>query len=919
MTGAPKSDPGAFARVKTLFQHVLSLPPEGREPFLENREEFEPDLVAEARKLLKASPPTDFLEPVSGSVLDQIIDRSPQELIGQDVGVYKVERWINAGGMGDVYVARQTDRRLERKVAIKVLRRSLFTPTFFERMQEERELLERLHHPNIVKLCDAGVTSDGLPYLVMEYIDGRPITRYCDEKKLSMTERLRLFCEVCDAVHYAHQNLIVHRDLKPTNILVTADGAVKLLDFGIARLADLRQEEKSNLSFGATAAMTPQYASPEQLTGGQITTASDVYSLGAVLFELLTGAPTHDLEADDNGDGKLAAQGTLIPSKYVGSRRRFDWSRIARLRSTTSRRLVRRLKGDLDEIVAMALRTEPSMRYQSVQQMGYDLRRHLSNHPVTARRMTVSYRFTKFVRRNRIATVASCFALGSIIFAAIASGVALLQTRTERDEADAARLQAQETLGFLSNLLSEPQLRGSRAGVQITDILQIAEGQLAADPPEDGAVEAKIRMTIGKAMLNLARCEDAKRQFDRVLEIRQNRADHSAVETANCLVLLCESQQCLGNFRSAEASARQALTLYQAARGANSYDAALGANNLAVVLQRMGRHSEAEPLLRNAIRITESSPRSSGMLPALRSSLAMALYARDALGEADPLLENALHDTLHGETHIPTIGIAWNNYAKLLSMRGQFSEASRFLERALELQQQEFGHWHPEVARTLNNQGFILYATGDKTAAEKLFRESIEIQRRTLGEDHLDYARGLYNLAKVLHASKALEEAEFCLRNAADIYERNLGTENPFLASILTNLGSVLIDQGEHGQATVPLRVAVNILRDRPPAKNASDSMILLGFALIGSGELLEAESHLYETVRFLEQHYGRRNVLTLDATSVLGLCIARAGRCQEGCDVMFKSHERLVELVGREHPTSLMIEKRFAFCDPRD
>ncbi|MCG8407937.1 MAG: tetratricopeptide repeat-containing serine/threonine protein kinase [Phycisphaerales bacterium] len=916
MNKGPRTDPDVFSRVKTLFQRALSLRPGEREAFLTKCEEASPELVAEVRRLLKASPPTDFLEPVAGAVIDRIIDPSPQELIGQDVGAYRIERWIDAGGMGDVYIARRTDTRLERKVAIKVLRRSLFTSTFFERMQEERELLERLHHPNIVKLCDTGMTTDGLPFLVMEYIEGRPITEYCDKKSLTITKRLELFCEVCDAVHYAHQNLIVHRDLKPTNILVTTDGVVKLLDFGIAKLAAFGQPA-SDSSTVATA-MTPQYASPEQLAGDLITTASDVYSLGTILFELLTGALAHPPASREPEMDLGVSTRERLPSRRIGSHEEPDWVRIAARRSMTTRRLARKLRGDLDDIVTMALQVDPSARYRSVQQMSCDLQRHLRNQPVTARRLTLGYRISKFARRNRIATFASCLALGSMIFATAAIGVALIQTRTERDQAQSARVQTQETLSFLSKLLSEPKLRDSDAGAHVMDVLQIAEDQLAANPPEDLAVEAMIRTTMGKAMLNLARCEDAKRQFDRVLEIRQNEIDDSMVETANSLVCLCESQQCLGDFLSAEASARRALALYRAAQSENSYDVALGLNNLAVVLQRTNRHSESEPLLREAIRISESNSKCSELLPVIRNSLAMALYARGADEEAHRLLESALEDALQDQKHVPTIGIAWNNYAKLLSLRGRFVEAFDYLKRAYKLQRQEFGPWHPEVARTLNNQGYILYTTGNNSGAEEAFSESIEILRRTLGEEHIEYARGMYNLARVLRTKKALDESERCLRKAAEIYEKKLGAENPFLISILTNLGSVLLDQREYEEATVPLRRAVSMIRGEVPAKeqHVSNSMILLGLALIGNREFVEAESHLYESIRFLEEHYGKENPSTLDARSVLGLCMARAGRCSEGCEVMLNSHERVVKVVGSDHPISLSIEKRITLCN---
>src|SRR5882724_7738468 len=346
-------------------------------------------------------------------------------LAGQALGPYRLLREIGRGGMGVVYLAARDDAQFQKQVAIKVVQAGPHNKDLLRRFRRERQILANLDHPNIARLLDGGRTEQGVPYFVMEYGEGSPMTEYCDERKLSITERLRLFRDVCDVVQYAHQNLVVHRDLKPSNILVTADGAVKLLDFGIAKLLEADPGSAISETTTGLPLMTPEYASPEQVRGEPVTTASDVYSLGIVLYELLVGRSPYRFTSRSPADVARQITDTEPPRPSTVVSNNNQQLEI------TNHKL---LRGDLDNIVLMALRKEPERRYQSVEQFSDDIGRHLAARPVLARKDTIGYRAGKFVRRNKVATAAA-----SLVFLSLLSGVVATTWEAQRAKAETAR------------------------------------------------------------------------------------------------------------------------------------------------------------------------------------------------------------------------------------------------------------------------------------------------------------------------------------------------------------------------------------------------------------------------------------------------------------------------------------------------
>ncbi len=430
--------------IESLLRKALDLEPEHRGAFLDDACRGDSALHQEVTRRLRGEPsdtctqtPTikaRTLGPLTGDFADaDTVGISPQEqetlLRPQKIGAYRIIRLLGEGGMGAVYLAARDDDQFRKQVAIKLLKPGMGSDFVVRRFRNERQILASLDHPNIARLIDGGTTPDGLPYFVMEYIEGEPITRYCDRKALTTVERLKVFQQVCSAVHYAHQNLVIHRDIKPTNIIVTSDGAPKLLDFGIAKILN---PELSAQTLEATAAMvrmmTPEYASPEQVKGEQITTASDVYSLGVLLYELLTGHRPYRLknrtpqeiirvvcEQEPERPSTIVGRVATVSKADGATNVTITPESVSSTRDGHVDRLQRRLRGDLDNMVLMAMRKETARRYSSVDQFSTDIQRHLDGRPVIARKDTIKYRAGKFVRRNKTGAVALLLILASLV------------------------------------------------------------------------------------------------------------------------------------------------------------------------------------------------------------------------------------------------------------------------------------------------------------------------------------------------------------------------------------------------------------------------------------------------------------------------------------------------------------------------
>jgi eukaryotic-like serine/threonine-protein kinase len=457
-----------WQRVKTILADALEHPsPEDRTAYLERSCEGDTTLMREVEALLAQS--TRSLDELADKTPVGFGHNSPAQPIGQRIGAYEILREIGRGGMGAVYLAKRADGQFEKEVAIKLLKRGTDTDEILRRFQAERRILARLDHPNIARLLDAGTTDDGLPYFVMEYIGGLPITRYVRDEQLPIAGRLQLFLKVCAAVHFAHQNLVVHRDLKPSNILVAQKGEPKLLDFGIAKLLG-PTEDGVQLTLTAERRFTPVCASPEQARGEPVTTASDVYALGALLYELLTDQPPHRFSSPHPSMEELA--------RVIGEQE-------PALPSSTSpeKEAHRRLRGDLDNITLLALRKEPARRYASVSDFAEDIRRHLENRPVHARPHTAGYLTRRFLGRHKLGVTVAVVA---VLAAMAVGGILIWQTGQAAERSASLRADVKSSL---SDFQTHWRAGNPTAGLDDIQRGLVALKALAAANPKDRQLE----------------------------------------------------------------------------------------------------------------------------------------------------------------------------------------------------------------------------------------------------------------------------------------------------------------------------------------------------------------------------------------------------------------------------------------------
>lgn len=427
-------NPEKWQKIKAIFNETVELSPAECENYLNSFDGSNEDILAEVRKLLEAEKKDDFENPIA-DVSHLWRDDEAENFIGRQIGEYKILKEIGRGGMGIVFEASREREDFSQTVALKVLKRGMDSSAMLRRFRHERRILASLEHPNIARLLDGGMTEDGLPFFAMEFVEGLPLDEFCDEKELSINERLRLFLQVCTAVSFAHSRLVVHRDLKPTNIFVTKNGTVKLLDFGIAKILspDENLQNQTVTSFGM---MTPAFASPEQIRGEIVTTSSDIYSLGLILFKLLTGTQAYtfsnnrpDEIAKIVCDSEPPRPSSIISQHFsVGVKNTAD-NDIRTTNSKLKTQNSKLLRGDLDNIILKVLRKEPARRYASVEQLSNDIKRHLDGLPVIARPDTFSYRFEKFVSRNRLSVI-----LGILIFLSFIGGIAATSWQAYRAE-----------------------------------------------------------------------------------------------------------------------------------------------------------------------------------------------------------------------------------------------------------------------------------------------------------------------------------------------------------------------------------------------------------------------------------------------------------------------------------------------------
>ncbi len=673
---------------------------------------------------------------------------------GTTLGPFEVDSVIGRGGMSTVYRATRVDGSFDQDVAIKLMR-PLSDPSAADRFRAERQILASLHHPNVARVFDGGTTPDGRPYLVMEYVVGQPITRYCDDHQLSLEERIDLFNDVIEAVQHAHQNLIVHRDLKPTNILVTEDGTVKLLDFGIAKVLDASaHRDRVNAPSTRTGMhlMTPEYAAPEQVKGETVTTSTDVYALGILLYELLTGHRPYRIRKGTTYEivQAVCEQDPTRPSTAVmetsamgppGTTVEITPDSVSKARRTDPDQLRQTLRGDLDAIILKALRKVPDERYRTANSFADDLRRFQQNQPVDARTITLGYQVQKLVQRNRAAVIGAAAVLLLLVGYALTVTYQANRIAAERDKAEAVT-------SFITSIFAEsdPMSVASTPDLTVRELVDRGAERLTTDLAKQPLVRAQVEEVLGRVYSNLGLYEQSIQMLTDALHVRHNHSDASAhdiarVEASYGYTLFRQARYAKGDSLLQQALQRVEQTYGE--RDARSIDPR---HTRALLLEEWGRREQAEQLYRMNISIREES---GSDYPGMYHDLASALQSQ---GKYEEALRNHMraNDGFREEYGAsPQLANGLTRTALTYHRMGEYQQAESMYREGLKMRRELLPDYHPHIASSCVRLGWLLAETGRPQEAEPLVSEGISILQRLLPPNHwqIAIAKGIRGFA----------------------------------------------------------------------------------------------------------------------------------------------------------------------------
>ncbi len=873
-------DTGRWSRVEELFSQAFDLPGARRAAFLQAECGDDSELLEYLLALLGAESGIDAtIEGTIAAAIDATFGERPtDELEGEMIGPYRVERLLGSGGMGMVYLARRADEQFDQQVAIKLGRHRLVDPQTELRLKNERQILADLDHPNIAKLFDGGTTPEGVPYLVMEYIDGIRLDEYCDRHRLSISERLRLFQTICAAVHYAHQNLIVHRDIKPSNILVTDDGVPKLLDFGIAKLVDTQGTATDGLTREGAVVLTPENAAPEQILGKGVTTATDTYGLGLLLYYILSGV--RPLNLTDTAPHEFArlvcSENPAKPSAKLSEAggTPSEIESIAEARNTTFDRLQRSLRGDVDTIVLKAIRKEPERRYRSVSALADDIGLYLRSMPIAARSDSWRYRTGKFVRRHYASVAASAAALVVLIGFSVVVSMQNQRIIEERDTARAAS-------AYLEAIFMTPdpaQARG--ANVTAKEILDAGASRIRTDLDSSPEIRSTLMGTIGRVYFNLGEFEPAADMLEEALSLRIEVFGADDPMTAAAQNDLAEALIQQAAYPEARELLEAGLATYRAHLPEISAEIGNNLMNLAELQVKIGAIDEATALADQSSRIFEALGAGwETHLAETYSIRARVLQMRGDLDAAEALIEEAISlvEATQGNDH-PHLAVYLQSLGVLQYSKSDYEAAAATLAEAIDTSRRVLGG-HDLLAATLRDRGSVLQAQGDFDGAEALMREALAIDIESRGVVHPRVGLDMTILGRLLHDKGDLGGAENILSHAVDVFDDVFSMDHQYTASALTELGAVLNSSGRSAEALPLLERAVQI---RSIDYSSADELYAAtqteyADALIRLGRLGEAEPLLDNSEQVFADSVGRRQQRTQAAIERLAAARAAA------------------------------------------
>ena len=864
-----------WQKISGILDELLNIEESDRIDWLHSHYGNDRELFEEIKSLLTSieeSEKTNFLESARQDNKSLIEDLEKtngdqeESLVGKDVGPYCIESLIDKGGMGSVYKAVRTDGQFEQTVAIKFINRQNSTETARSRFRLEQEILANLKHPNIAMLFDGGVTEDGYPYLIMEYVEGIRIDHYCRENRLNIDQRLDLFKKILKAIDYAHSNLVVHRDLKPTNILVTNSGEVKILDFGIAKLMSEEITASSMVTQTGQRLWTPQYAAPEQVLEKPAQLQTDVYSLGILLYLLLTDTLPFEISEKSiyEVEKTILENSPDLMSQTVRNKKNEEIKKSFGVKKYS---LLKELVNDLDAIVDKAIRKEPEYRYSSVSIMLDDIERYENNLPVSAKKGSFAYNAKKFIGRHTqsiVVTVSVILLITATVF------YYTLQLENERNHAEQEAVKSQQMSEFLVGIFESANAHthdGMESGLNapIGEILDHSISMMDEELADQPVVKASLKTTLGKMYLRLG-------EFDRAEVLTTE-----AVESLNIL--------------DTDTREELASAIYELAR----------------VHQETGNVDMADSLLLQAIEIhesTENGLHDDQALTTLSMYGSLQWFNRGDFNKADSVLSKTLR--LRYE-HLPdkqlNIAASHNDLAAMNHARGNFRMASENYEKAIELYRAELGT-HPAPGVTLGNYSILLREYHRLDEAEQTQREALQIHLETTGETTIDTGLGYGNLANIQLLKGNIDEADSLARKSYGILTSIYGEVHPFVARTNLVLANIEQQKGNKEAAELIYKTTIEHYSQVYPPDHSrqSDPLLGLGELYMQIGEIGNAIELLSEAYKIRKNGYSENSWRTAVTMRAYGEALAKTGETEKAKELLNRANEILYDEFGDDH-----------------
>ncbi len=804
-----------FHKIKDIFADIVEVPRENRAELIHEKCGDDANLKAEIESLLAAHDEAENIIEKNAFDINSLSNNKTYD--GREFGHYRILREIGHGGMGAVFLAERADGEFDQQVALKIVRQTIVSSELERHFRRERQILASLNHPNIAKLLDGGVSAIGEPFLAMEYIEGANLLEFAAE--ISIEEKLKLFIKVCNAVEYAHRHLVVHRDIKPSNILVTADGEPKLLDFGLAKPSETSELNANETTETAFRALTPAYASPEQLRGQTVTTSSDTYSLGVVLYELLSGEkPFHFENKSLEEILQTVTTGEPPPPSAISN------SRLQNSNFKNPKSKIRnpKLKGDLDIITLKALRKEPDRRYNSVVAFAEDIERHLKGLPITARPQTFSYRSSKFFRRNKITVSAGVLILLSLFVGGIVSFVQFRRAQAEKAKAEQVNSFLQKMLLTANPEQSSNQGKGYSAS--INDLLAQATQRLDSDDfSSQPEVKAELEYLIGTIYLNQGKLDSAEKYLQTALKMQAELYDTNSKQ-----ILLSENS--LGSLYLAKADYDRAENMFEKILPSLREQFRLGnikipvmadaLNNFALLKRARGDSRQSEILYRESLESSIQNKLPDENLVFTKTMIALTRFDQGKFDEAEADVQKLLAESKQKDRESMSTADNLTLLGSIQSEKGNFREATDNLREGERIYLKLLS---PDALKIFDNrrlQAQILYAEGNLSEAEKTINQVLENYRRISNPKYISYATALTYKGLILNKAGKSAEAETILREALRLRTENLPAKHFMTALTKSALGEVLTTTQKYDEAETLLTESLQDLKDIQAAEN---------------------------------------------------------------------------------------------------